>query len=307
VSALFDLAGRERNSRRRTVEEYLKFGATVLDLDENIVFYADPEPAAVIEAERSARGLSDRTVVCTMPFEELRTYDRLARAEEAARGRPIQNANPHKDTPRYRLLTWAKFELLARTIEAPPFRMKRVAWLDFGIGHVAQAGYWPEERPFRRMPRRIRLLRLRPFDEGVIRDRHEYFSFLRGLVGGGLISGGRREVGWLCRRFFREVDRALADGSAPLEEQVLPIIAAKRPRAFEFYAGDYPHILDNYFRPHGSADNLLFQMGIFRQLGDLAGARRLGAEILASRADGCFDADPTTFAALIHELALASA
>jgi hypothetical protein len=307
VSALFDLAGRERNPRRRTVEEYLKFGATVLDLDENIVFYADPEPAAVIQSERSARGLSDRTVVHVVPFEELRTYGRLARAEEMARGRPIHNANPDKDTPFYRLLTWAKFELLARTIDAPPFRLERVAWLDFGIGHIAQAGYWPAERPFRRLSKRIRLLRLRPFDHGVISDRHEYFSYHRGLVGCGLIGGGRREVASLCRWFFQEVDHALADGCAPMEEQILPIIALKRPRAFEFYAGDYPHVLDNYFRPHGSAENLLFQMEIFRQLGDLAAVRRLGAEILASRAEGCFDADSSTFAALTHELALASA
>jgi hypothetical protein len=48
-------------------------------------------------------------------------------------------------------------------------------------------------------------------------------------------------------------------------------------------------------------------MGIFRQLGDLAAVRRLGAEILACRAEGCFDADSSTFAALTHALALASA
>ena len=269
VSALFDLAGRERNPRRRTVEEYLKFGATVLALDENIVFYADAEPAESIRAERAARGLADRTVVRTVPLEELRTYGRLSRVEEAARGRAIHNANPEKDTPLYRLLTWSKFELLARAIEAPPFAMRRTGWLDFGIDHIARADYGPAERIFRRLSRRIRLLRLRPF--------------------------------------FEEVDEALARGWAPLEEQILPLIITKRPRAFDLYAGDYTHILDNYFRPHGSAENLLFQMRIFRQLGDFAGARRLGAEILASRAEGCFDADGATFAALIRELALASA
>jgi hypothetical protein len=276
VSALFDLAGRENNRRRRTIEEYLELGRIVLDLDENMVFYADSEPAAVIEAERKARG------------------------------RPIRNANPDKDTPLYRLLTWSKFEALARTIDASPFPMERAAWLDFGIGHVARADYWPVERPFRRLSRRIRLLRLRPFTGASLGEPDEYFSFLRGLVGGGLIGGGPAEVSWLCDRVFEEVDRALADGWAPLEEQVIPLIAARDPDAFEFYAGDYSHILDNYLRPHGSAENLLFQLRVYRKAGELAAARRLGGEIVASLDEGCFDADSATTAALVGELALVS-
>ena len=306
VSALFDLAGRENNRRRRTIEEYLELGRTVLDLDENIVFYADPEPAAVIEAERRARGLADRTVVRVVAFEDFRTHARLGRTAEAARGRPIRNANPDKDTPLYRLLTWSKFEALARTIDASPFPMERAAWLDFGIGHVARAKYWPVERPFRRLSRRIRLLRLRPFTGASLGEPDEYFSFLRGLVGGGLIGGGPAEVSWLCDRVFEEVDRALADGWAPLEEQVIPLIAARDPDAFEFYAGDYSHILDNYFRPHGSAENLLFQLRVYRKAGELAAARRLGGEIVASLDEGCFDADSATTAALVGELALVS-
>ena len=276
VSALFDLAGRENNRRRRTIEEYLELGKVVLDLDENMVFYADSEPAAVIEAERRARG------------------------------RPIRNANPDKDTPLYRRLSWSKFEALARTIDASPFPMERAAWLDFGIGHVARADYWPVERPFRRLSRRIRLLRLRPFTGASLGEPDEYFSFLRGLVGGGLIGGGPAEVSWLCDRVFEEVDRALADGWAPLEEQVIPLIAARDPDAFEFYAGDYSHILDDYFRPHGSAENLLFQLRVYRKAGELAAARRLGGEIVASLDEGCFDADSATTAALVGELALVS-
>jgi len=125
-------------------------------------------------------------------------------------------------------------------------------------------------------------------------------------VGGGLIGSGPAEVSWLCDRVFEEVDRALADGWAPLEEQVIPLIAARDPDAFEFYAGDYSHILDNYFRPHGSAENLLFQLRVYRKAGELAAARRLGGEIVASLDEGCFDADSATTAALVGELALVS-
>ena len=104
VSGLFDVASREHNPQRPGPEDYWRWGACVLDLDCDIVFFCDPVFEPQILKRRAERGHARRTVVIPVSLEELKVHTQL-RAIEAARGHhPLINGSPTVDTPLYVVL-----------------------------------------------------------------------------------------------------------------------------------------------------------------------------------------------------------
>lgn len=164
----------------------------------------------------------------------------------------------------------------------------------------------PDDDPFARPADRARLLMMRPFFPGELADRHRYFAWLWGHVAAGYISGSRASMLRVRERFDQAARAALADGYAPSDEQLLPIVAASEPGLFEYHHGDYGHILANYVRPRGSAENLAFQLRILRDAGVFARADPLCRPTVESIEAGGFEAGSQALAGLLDECFLAA-
>jgi len=302
VTGLFDLAEREKNPNRRTPADYLRDGEFLLGLDWDVVFFVDARLADEVADLRQAEGLADRTVVVPTALEETAAYA-LERQIAAARAQhPLINGNPDKDTPLYAVLTWSKFEWVREAIELDPFDSSHFAWIDFAVFAEPPA----DDAPFESPADRVRLLKMRNFTAADIEDRTDYYAYLRGHVAGGYISASRADFTRLADLFAAEAKASLNSGFAPSEEQILPVLCLQEPGLFEFHHGNYDHLLRNYDRLRGSAENLLFQLRTSRDQEDWDDALELCGAILESYRGGSFDCDSQTLAELLDECFLAA-
>ena len=302
VSALYDLAGRERNPDRHTVARYLEAGEFLFALDADLVVFADSELAPAIEARRRDAGRAARTRVVTLPLEELAAHALADRIAAARRRHPLRNGNPAKDTPLYAVLQWAKFELVTHAARLDPFTATHLAWIDLGL----PARPHPDDRVFERAPDRVRLLMMRPFAAAELADERDYYAYLRGHVAAGYVSGPRRRMLRLCGLFAEEARASLSAGFAPSEEQLLPVLSEREPALFEFHHGDYGHILSNYERLRGGGENLLFQLRVARDAGLQARGLEICQALIASHRDGIFECPSALLAELLDECFLAA-
>jgi hypothetical protein len=304
VTALFDLPRRERNPDRTPIGDYLRHGEFLLRLEHDIVFFVDEEFEGHVVERRRACGLLDRTVVVATPLEALRTQPLVARIAAARRRNPVLNADPAKDTPRYVGLTWSKFVLLDEAIALDPFGSTHFAWIDFGLG-VVETKHHAEDGVFARSPDKVRLLMMKSFTADEVAES-TYYRYLRGHVAAGYVSGGRATLRRICDLLLAEAECELERGCAPSEEQLLPVICARHPDLFEFHYGDYRHILDNYVRLRGSAQNLLFQMRHCRSVSNFRRGYEIGVRILASYRAATFECDAAELATLFDEFFIAA-
>lgn len=243
VTALYDLARLEVNPRRRRVDEYFRHGEFLMSLDADLVVFTEPELAPEIAARRAAHGLAARTHIVPLAFADLPAARELQRIERARSRNPVRNASPSKDTSRYIALCWSKFELVSRALELDPFAATHAAWIDFAIAHVART-----ERIGNLLlapPARARVLRMRDFPPSAAGARRDYFAWLWGQVAAGCVAGGRTAWQRLAEAFATESARALRQGFAPSDEQLLPILGESHPDLFEWADGSgYADVLD---------------------------------------------------------------
>ena len=302
VSALYDLAGREADPRRKTIAHYLEAGEFLFGLDADLVVFGDPGPIAEVEARRRAAGLGERTVAVPLPLEELRSHAELERITAARKANPVENANPSKDTPRFVVLQWGKFELLERAGALDPFAASHLAWIDLGLPFRPH----PDDDVFAHPSDKVRLLRMRPYAGDEFDDRAAYFSILRGHLAAGYISGERDRILQAAREFEDLARETLDNGFAPSEEQLLPILCEQTPDAFDFHFGDYDEILVNYLRVRAGAANLLFQLRVARDAELPEPGLEICEAILASLREGTLDCSPAELAELLDECFLAA-
>jgi hypothetical protein len=305
VTCLFDLAGRE-SSGRRSAAEYLRLGGFLFGQSEPLICFTDPALAGEVRRRRAARGLENQTLVVSIPLEEMPRFSMVRLIEGARRANPILNLGPEKDTPLYTFVGWSKSSMLRRAATENPFGSSHFVWVDLGIAHMAALDHVGEDGLFRHPSDRLRLLMLRNWTAGDLEDRKDYFRVRRGHVAAGLITGDRAACLDFCDRLDLEVDAALAAGFAPLEEAILPIVAASSPDRFEFHYGDYSHILENYRFLRGSAGYLLNVMRWCRDSKDFGRSHEIGRWLVESHRLHKFACEPALLSALLDEAFMAA-
>ena len=302
VTALFDLARREGNPRRRNVEHYMRAAEYLFDLDADVIAFADPELADGLADARRLAGHEARTVVVPLALEELPAHELAGPIVAARRAHPILNGDPDKDTPLYAVLQWSKFELVRRATDLDPFDATHYGWLDIGLPSRPH----PADRVFEQPADRVRLLAMRGFREADLADAADYLSHLRGHVAAGYVTASAPAFMRLCERFDARAREFLEARLAPSEEQLLPILCLEEPELFEFHYGDYGAILSNYLRLRGSAENLIFQLRDARAHGDFAHGHAIGSRLLESVSEGTFECHPHLLSDLLDEAFIAA-
>lgn len=247
VAALFDLADRE-GSARRSVQHYLEAADWLLTQGRDVVVYADPHAARELDGRRAT--------VVPVAFEDLDAYRHLPAVEEAHRLRPPRGWNMEKDTPRYTVLQWARFDLVADAIACHVRGDGPVALIDLDLPGRPH----PADDPFAGVPEGIRALLLCGFGTDIARDRRGFYSQRSGRVAAGFLTGSQAAWRALSADARAEAEAALAEGTAPTDEQLLTCLAAREPGRFALYPGSHEDILSNAVRLRTGAGNLALQL-----------------------------------------------
>jgi len=296
ITGLFDLQRREA-SGRRGIEEYFRCGEFTLGLDQDIIFFCDPELAGRISNERRQRERSQRTHIVPIILENLSTAKYL---EPIKQGRPASNLNIVKDTPGYTLVGWSKFELVERAAVLNPFGASHLGWIDFGIAHVTKLDDRASIEPFANPPENVRMHMLRYFDETDVRS-YDYWDYRRGHLAGGFFLGGIQGMLALSASFWTMAETALANKYSPTEDCIMPVIAAQQPGCFSFSYGDYEDVFRNHIRVRGGGQHLLFQMKDARGRHAWHHNIAIGREVVASHSEGTFECHEGILEDLIME------
>ena len=303
VTYLFDLARREPAVGRPAVAHYLQRAEEfVLGIDQDLVVFADPEVAPLIEASRRGRGLGTRTRVVQVRLEDLAAGASLAEIEEARARHPLANGNPQKDTPLFTAMTWAKPELAGRVARDDPFDGSHVGWIDIGLLYRP----YPGEDLFAHPSERVRLLSMRPLFEHEVSTRERFLESITGHVAAGYVCGSRENMARLGRAFAALASEMLDAGFAGSDEQLLALLVAARPEHFELYHGGYEDILVNHLAPHGGAENLSLQLHVWRSAGTPGEGAPLARAVHDAVAAGEFNASPDSLATLLDDCYVAA-
>jgi hypothetical protein len=232
VTSLYDLVKRG-SPEHRTFDWMFWNAGFVLGLDRELVIFTDPE----LEAELRKRRGDRRTLIVPIPFEKL-----LRAGRANARGILQHNANKTKVTHAYVQLMWAKYAMLEAALDMTD--ASHIGWIDLGITHVAKL---PPEGVdiFADPPDAPRVHVLRCFTKREV-DEPDYWYAVQGHLAGGLVVGERDRIRRLSGDFWTAVDRAIAQGLAPLDEGLLSYVVGQRPGDFSYSYGDYADILQNH-------------------------------------------------------------
>lgn len=237
VSCLFDLEKREQTGRR-PIDFYFAHGDLILGLQQPLVVYADPELVPWIRESRLDRGLGKLTRVVELPMEALALFPL---AQTIAGYPTYANDNPLKGTPLHQIVQWSKFDLLERSMQDDPFDTRHFAWIDFGVGHVAEPPV-----VFPHTTSRVAFLEMCSTAPREVANKLEFLGLERGRIAGGFFRGPREPLRSLVAAFREELEETLAARFRPNEQMLLAWLAMKRPDLFEFYVGDYASVLTNW-------------------------------------------------------------
>jgi hypothetical protein len=259
VTIFFDLFDRDRSQgiqREQSIEKYQRNWDLVLKAEIPIIIFAEEKYR---ESILSCRGTTPTVFIGTR-FDEIPyvVYSDLIRLSR--RQNPIRNSNTNKDTVNYTILMVSKIDFLSRAAQLNPFRSTHLAYIDLGIGHVARPPNWKELTDAIGQTDRVRLCCMRNTSANEIKNRFNFYSYLRGRICGGFITCPISLIGNFNRIYVEEIISSLALEIAPNDEQVLTTLVVKCPDLFNLYYGDYCDCVANYVRITGTAGILIFNL-----------------------------------------------
>lgn len=259
TTCLYDIRRREPSTDGNvcTLNDYLERSRSMLRVRLPMVVFTEEEE--IVEHVRKVReeyGLSDKTHIVCLPFDQTFFYRDLEVLEKRMGEFTIVNWNRHKDTPLYVLLNNNKFDFLQRSMEINPFGSEFFIWMDMGIQHCTHATEqewqdisetWPS---FLEQDRdHIHQLRIHTVLKPDNMAWKDYFKMIYHHVGGGLFGGHMERVREYIRLFQDMWHKILyEEGWWQLDEAVMTILTQTYPEKFRFFYGDYDGMLSNFIQ-----------------------------------------------------------
>ena len=181
----------------------------------------------------------------------------------------MDNVDRHgKESIPFSTTSWAKAALVdeAARLHGIAGDSARVAWIDFGIAHVADmAVRWAEVEGALRRADGLLICEMHPTAPNELDDLAEYCRFNRGRVAAGFFSGAPTAMTWFADATARAIDEVLDLGRVVLEEQVMSVLCAREPDRFAPYSSDYMGVLRNVTGIERDLGTVLYALGKARE------------------------------------------
>ena len=310
ITAIFDLTKREEG-RERGIDDYLKLGHYLLDLDINLIVVGDEHILPKVWAYRKSKGLLDKTYLHVLNLENSPYYSyypqilraHVLRHKTDNKSPDVQKIsqinsdikptglNPIKDSPLYTIVGWTRYHLCAKMAQLNPFNSSHLAWIDFGIFHLYAGNLANLEhqqklllQSYNRLPTtklKCMILRHTPKDE--ISDKKKYFSQQRFKVAGGYLAGCTESMIWLGQEMELAIANMMNTGHPSLDEITLSSVIYENQSRFAWYYGFYTNIISNSVKFTDGPENIEWHLNdcIKWQLWDKV--YNIGCYVLESR------------------------
>lgn len=298
ITAIFDLSKRDP-SRDRTIDDYLKLGHHLLDLNINLIVAGDEHILLKIWAYRRAKGLLDKTYLQVLNLENspyYSYYPQIAQAHVLRHKLDKTDKNSHeyqklldlsqitglkpaglsvvKDSPLYTIIGWTRYHLCAKMAELNPFDSTHLAWIDFGIFHLYQNNINMIEyqkklliKSYNRLPTtKLKCMILRHTAPSEIIDKKSYFSQQRFKVAGGYLAGCNESMIWLGQQMELAIASMMDTGYTSLDEITLSSVIFQYQSRFDWYYGFYTNIIANSVEFMDGPENIKWHLNDCLQL-----------------------------------------
>ena len=261
VTGFWDPTTIGRDADQRSAAVYLRlFEDLQRSIPWPIVIWIDPAWTEAVQAI-VARGAPAERRVVARAFDDLpRARDRLA----LERLRPFDHDDPGRNTLGVTVVTWAKPDLVVDAIDLDGPPSDRWAWIDFGLPHVADLGDvdWRAIAAF--APERVRLCSMRATAPSEIADLAQFYRANWGKIAAGFFTGSADAMRGLRAEFHVQLDRMWATGRRVHDEQILAVLQAQDPRAYDCWYADYTGLLVNYTGIRRDVPTILGNLGYCR-------------------------------------------
>lgn len=235
VSALFDLASKEKSDRRSPDEFYYQHGAKLLSMDLDIVIFAEKKLMSKIKEIKSGKGIRDYIEI---ELEDLPDYEHREIIESVRKNRG--GWNNEKDTPLFTVVQWSKIKFVQ--LAMGKYNHSHVVWIDFGINHIVDL----QQRLFDGMKKfdKVRICSLRPtFPEEFSEN---FFRGFQGRTAGGIISFPRDIFSQVHEAWEYTKYEFIKKQICPLEDEIFTFLRVTYDEFFSSYFGAYPDLLRNF-------------------------------------------------------------
>jgi hypothetical protein len=239
VTALYDLSKLEPG--RRSLSYYLDKGKSWKDKNINVVAFTEEEYANPSNYPANSK-------IIIKPFTDL--PDHALMTHGVKRLIPLHP----KDTPNYFVLMSSKFYFLREAIKSDLYKSDFIAWLDYGIAHVANTEQL-DKLNLTVLPEG--LVKLANFENITVNDKLPpspgYHSHVEARVACGMMVGTKQAMLDLCDLFDKTYRKWLSADIIGLEGWVVSKLVALYPEKFIIYPADYAQIISNF---NGVMDNI---------------------------------------------------
>lgn len=150
-----------------------------------------------------------------------------------------------KWSPQQMAVTNSKFQFTKESATKNVFNSANISWIDFGI---IKTGVSVEKirATVSKTVNKFKIGMLGIHDKEFSKNYPEFFKFGRPLMIGGYWGGPPNEVQKISELAIAKYDELLDLGYGHMDEQTIYQVWADHPAMFDFYAGDYHTIFDNY-------------------------------------------------------------
>jgi demethylmacrocin O-methyltransferase len=299
VTVLFDFSKRQ-DRVNRTIDQYLQFGKSVLDIPQNMIIFCDPELVQHMKDARSK--ILAKTQVITMLFEETPAYPWITKAREC---KLPTNKPMRYEAGNYLVLGWSKLLLLKQVAQENPFKSTHVGFIDFGITHCIPTESISLPGIFDTTDDKVHLHVMRQFDAQKI-NAPDYYNYTHGLIAAGYIAGSTESVVQFVDEFELEVLQRLAIGSISIDEDIIAVIAGRNMNTYSYSYGDYSEIFSNYNEVRSNLSHISWMMKDARERSAWDFICVIGASVVASHKQGLLEYNPIDLESVLLEYFIAA-
>lgn len=248
----------KRKDGRNPIPFYFEgFQKLKIPSDIPIVYFIEPEWQHLLSHR-------EKELVVSRPFNELSYVPSFDKCKNL---KPFQNYGPTKDTLEFSIMSWSKPDLLAEVARSNPFNTSHFAWIDFGIAHVADLVGVDWQEITQSISDKVRICNMMATSPHEILDLSQFYSFNRGRVASGFVTGCAENIDTYAKAFRKEHESMIESGWRVMDEMIMATMLAREPANYERYYANYNGILANYSKTRRDIENLMMNMNVCQSLG----------------------------------------
>lgn len=244
VTCLFELAPYDGYDKRRSIDQYLEFGASLLSQDIKIIVFIHEHLHSRLSTSISKfSSESNKIHVIPMKIEELPLWKDRHLFIKAKK----PDLTNERFTPEYFLLTWSKMDLMLMAMHLNPFNSSEFIWIDFGISRVSQPDDLKMLIKFDKFKsQKFKICQYWTHVYPTCINKDYILSTIWSQTPAGLWMTNPENFKLVFDLFFEVSRQLLKSNRVALEEDILTYLRCKHSELFQPFYGTYESLIRSF-------------------------------------------------------------